>query len=181
VRIYADAPPGDLPGYSKWVANGTAFFEKGGFSARASVRYRSSFNGEVSGFAANRVFRRAKPETILDGQVGYEFQPESFLRGLSVYLQGLNLTDEPFITTNPGEDLQVIDYQRFGRRFMLGATYKFGAAPPAAAPLVAPPPPPPPPPPATQTCADGSVVLATEACPVPPPPPPPPPPAPERG
>jgi hypothetical protein len=42
-----------------------------------------------------------------------------------------------------------------------------------------PPPPPPPPPPATQTCADGSVILATDACP--PPPPPPPPPAPERG
>ena len=38
-----------------------------------------------------------------------------------------------------------------------------------------------PPPPATQTCPDGSVILATETCPVPPPPPPPPPPAPERG
>ena len=50
-----------------------------------------------------------------------------------------------------------------------------------AAPVeAAPPPPPPPPPPATQTCPDGSVILATEACPVPPPPPPPPP-APERG
>jgi opacity protein-like surface antigen len=49
---------------------------------------------------------------------------------------------------------------------------------PAAAP---PPPPPPPPPPATQTCPDGSVILATDACPMPPPPPPPPPPAPERG
>ena len=47
------------------------------------------------------------------------------------------------------------------------------AAPiPAAAP--APPPPPPPEPPATQTCADGSVILATAACPAPPPPPPPP-------
>jgi outer membrane receptor protein involved in Fe transport len=52
---------------------------------------------------------------------------------------------------------------------------KVEAAPPP------PPSPPPPPPPATQTCADGSVILATEACPVPPPPPPPPPPAPERG
>jgi opacity protein-like surface antigen len=42
---------------------------------------------------------------------------------------------------------------------------------------VPPPPPPPPPPPeapATQTCPDGSVILATSACPVPPPPPPPP-------
>ena len=45
----------------------------------------------------------------------------------------------------------------------------------------APPPPPPPPPPPTQTCPDGSVILATDACPAPPPPPPPPPPTPERG
>ena len=58
-------------------------------------------------------------------------------------------------------------------------TYNFWTPPaPVEAP---PPPPPPPPPPATQTCPDGSVILATEACPVPPPPPPPPPPAPERG
>jgi OmpA-OmpF porin, OOP family len=54
-------------------------------------------------------------------------------------------------------------------------------------PLPPPPPPPvvvappPPPPPATQTCPDGSVILATDACPLPPPPPPPPPPEPERG
>jgi opacity protein-like surface antigen len=43
---------------------------------------------------------------------------------------------------------------------------------PAAAP--APPPPPPPEAPATQTCPDGSVILATSVCPAPPPPPPPP-------
>jgi opacity protein-like surface antigen len=61
--------------------------------------------------------------------------------------------------------------------------YNFGpdAAPPAAAPPPPPPSPPPPPPPATQTCPDGSVILATDVCPAPPPPPPPPPPTPERG
>jgi opacity protein-like surface antigen len=62
--------------------------------------------------------------------------------------------------------------------------YNFGpeAAPPPPPALIPPPPPAaPPPPPATQTCPDGSVILATDACPVPPPPPPPPPPAPERG
>ena len=56
-------------------------------------------------------------------------------------------------------------------------------------PVVAPPPPPPPPPmappppppPATQTCPDGSVILATDVCPLPPPPPPPPAPEPIRG
>jgi hypothetical protein len=53
--------------------------------------------------------------------------------------------------------------------------YSFGgvAAPPPPPP--SPPPPPPPPAPATQTCPDGSVILATSACPAPPPPPPPPP------
>ncbi|QNM82813.1 porin family protein [Sphingomonas sabuli] len=56
--------------------------------------------------------------------------------------------------------------------------YNFGA--PAAAPVYVAPPPPPPAP-ATQTCPDGTVILATEVCPAPPPPPPPPPPAPERG
>lgn len=119
------APSTDLPGYSKWVANGTAYFEKWGFNARASVRYRSSFIGEVSGFAANRVRRRAAPETIVDGQIGYDFQPGSALEGLSLYIQGQNLTDEPFITYNPGDSRQIIDYQRYGRRFLAGFTYKF--------------------------------------------------------
>ncbi|MGN6156088.1 MAG: outer membrane protein [Sphingomicrobium sp.] len=62
--------------------------------------------------------------------------------------------------------------------------YKFGAPEPAPAPIpAAAPPPPPPPAPATQTCPDGSVILATDVCPAPPPPPPPPPapPAGERG
>jgi opacity protein-like surface antigen len=55
--------------------------------------------------------------------------------------------------------------------------YNFNApATPAPIPAAAPAPPPPPPPEAsaTQTCPDGSVILATSACPAPPPPPPPP-------
>ena len=55
--------------------------------------------------------------------------------------------------------------------------YNFNApSAPAPIPAAAPAPPPPPPPeaPATQTCPDGSVILATSACPAPPPPPPPP-------
>ena len=52
-------------------------------------------------------------------------------------------------------------------------TYNFSAPAVAAAPVVEAPPPPPPAAPATQTCPDGSVILATSACPVPPPPPPP--------
>ena len=114
----------DLPGYSRWVANGTAFFEKWGFSARGSVRYRSTFIGEVSGFGANRTNRRAAPETIIDGQVGYDFGKNSLFQGLSLYIQGQNLTNEPFVTIDPPSG-QVIDYQRYGRRFLAGGTIKF--------------------------------------------------------
>jgi outer membrane immunogenic protein len=68
---------------------------------------------------------------------------------------------------------------------LLGIGVLFGS--PAEPVVVAPPPPLPPAPepvaPATQTCPDGSVILATDACPAPPVEmaPPPPPPAPERG
>jgi iron complex outermembrane recepter protein len=115
----------DLPGYSKWVVNGTLFFEKGGFNLRGSVRYRSTFVGEVSGFAANRTRRRAAGETIVDAQIGYDFQEGTMLQGLSLYVQGQNLTDQPFVTYNPGAPREVIDYQSYGRRFLAGFTYKF--------------------------------------------------------
>ncbi|MEG3182077.1 TonB-dependent receptor [Sphingomonas sp. LT1P40] len=119
------APVEDIPGYSKWVANGTAYFEKWGFNLRGSVRYRSSFLGEFSGLGAVRQRRRALSETIVDAQIGYDFQPGSALEGLSVFFQGSNLTDEPFVAINPGRPLEVMNHQRFGRRFQAGFTFKF--------------------------------------------------------
>ena len=80
-------------------------------------------------------------------------------------------TTDAFVTTNAEQKFR-------SHSLLLSLVYNFGAV---AEPLPPPPPPPPPPPaaPATQTCPDGSVILATSACP---PPPPPPPPAPvERG
>ena len=73
------------------------------------------------------------------------------------------------------------------RLVRIGLDVTFGGRRPAPPPppLELAPPPPPPEAPAAQTCADGSVILATAVCPVPPPPPPPPPPVPaptgERG
>lgn len=171
--------PSVIPGYSKWVANLTAFYEKKGFSARGSMRYRSSFQGDFVLFSGSLDRQQVLAETIFDAQVGYDFQPSSALSGLSVYVQGQNLTDERqatiAIASSPDSWLK---YQTYGRRFLIGASYKFGAKK-VAPPEVTPPPPPPPPPPMI-TCADGTVVEATATCP-PPPPPPPPPPTPERG
>jgi iron complex outermembrane receptor protein len=114
----------DLPGYSKWVASLTGYFEKNGFSARTSLRYRSSFLGELSGFGGDLTRRRANGETIVDAQIGYEFQEGSPMHGVTVLVQGTNLTDAPFRTFNPGNENQVIDYQTYGRRFLFGVSYK---------------------------------------------------------
>ena len=113
-----------LPGLSKWVASGTAYYEKSGFQARISYRYRSSFLGEVAGLSAAPTFRTAKAEGILDAQIGYEFQSGP-LTGLSILLQGKNLTDQPFVTYQNDDKRQVIDYQRYGRDYYLGLSYKF--------------------------------------------------------
>jgi len=125
IKPSPNAPAEDIPGYSKWVVNGTAYFEKWGFSARGSARYRSTFVGELSGFGGNRQRRRALDETIIDAQVGYEFQKGTALEGLSIFVQGQNLTDERFSTVDPGYDLAVIDYQSYGRRFLAGASFRF--------------------------------------------------------
>ncbi|HEX8573252.1 MAG TPA: TonB-dependent receptor [Allosphingosinicella sp.] len=126
IRETPTSAPEPIPGYSKWVANGTAFFERAGFSARGSVRHRTSFLGELSGFGGNRTRRQALGETIVDAQIGYEFQEGSRFQGLSLYLQGQNLTDERFATIfDPDNRLTVIDYQIYGRRFLAGFNYKF--------------------------------------------------------
>ena len=114
-----------IPGYSKWVANGTLFYENGGFNARGSVRHRSRFLGDFVSYNGQPDRRFAVPETIVDGQVGYDFK-NGRLNGLSIYLQGLNLTDSPFKAVNANyNQLQTSEYQTYGRRFLAGFTYKF--------------------------------------------------------
>ena len=114
-----------IPGYSKWVANGTAYYEKNGFNARGSVRHRSSFLADFTGFGGSPTRRRARAETIIDAQIGYDFEGGA-LDGLSIYLQGQNLTNQPFVSQfDVPVPEAVIDYQEYGRRFLAGFTYKF--------------------------------------------------------
>jgi iron complex outermembrane recepter protein len=124
VRPNPNADPEDLPGYSRWVGNITGYFEQAGFSIRASARHRSSFVGELRGFGGGNERRRALAETVIDAQVGYEFQSGP-LQGLSLLAQATNLTDEPFVTIDgPGDGRRIIDYQRYGRRFLFGISYR---------------------------------------------------------
>jgi iron complex outermembrane receptor protein len=173
---------GVLPGFSKWVYNVTGYYEKNGFQARASYRHRSAFKGEVVALFSNLGSVLIQPDAQLDAQVGYTFQPGSRLDGLGIVLQVGNLLNSPYRTYYDVNGVQTLEnFEKYGRSWLLGASYHFPTRTPVVAAPPLPPPPPPAPAPATQTCADGSVILATDACPAPPAPPPPPAPAPERG
>jgi iron complex outermembrane receptor protein len=117
-------PSRPIEGLSEQVSNVTVYYERNGFQARVSNRYRSEFLGEVAGFGNGRTFRTVGEESIIDAQIGYEFQSGP-LEGLSVLLQGNNLTDEEFVTLNNNLETQPIDYQVYGSTYLIGINYRF--------------------------------------------------------
>ena len=116
--------PTPVPGLSETVANLTVYYESHGFQARVSDRYRSDYLGEVAGFGNGRTLRSVAAENVVDAQIGYEFQSGP-LENLSVLAQVNNLTDEPFKTFQNGDERQTIDFQRYGRTFLVGLSYKY--------------------------------------------------------
>ena len=91
----------DIPGYSDTVWSSDVFYEKNGFQAKLSARYRSGFLSEVQNFDGSLSGAEARSETILDAQIGYTFEDRNdFLNGLGFQFEVFNLTNEPFVTQN---------------------------------------------------------------------------------
>ena len=149
------------------------------------VRHERTSDDETLAGAPPIVSRNIKAQHYLDLATTYTLFDRVNLRA------GVNNVfdnDPPLITSSSGScptgpcsgNTYPGTWDALGRLLYVGATIDF--APPRRAPVESEPvvaPPPPPPAPATQTCADGSVILATDTCPLRPPPPPPA--APERG
>lgn len=112
-----------LPGLSKNVSNLTFYYEKSGFSARVSRRWRSDFVGEITAFANTRALRFVSGEAVVDAQVGYTFR-DGKLKGLGLLLQAYNLTDSAYRTYRETH-AQIEEFQRYGRTYLLGANYRF--------------------------------------------------------
>jgi iron complex outermembrane receptor protein len=123
-----------IAGLSEKVAQITVYYERHGFSARVSNRYRSENRQYITTFgppnqggdvSPNGGFSMAQPESVFDGQVSYTFQGDSRFKNLSLFLQGYNLTNEPLITYNNNDPRQVINHQKYGASYSFGAAYKF--------------------------------------------------------
>jgi iron complex outermembrane receptor protein len=87
-----------LPGLSKRVTNLRMYYEKNGFQFAWAARRRSDFLGQISDYQDNAQLTFVKGETIIDLQASYEFQ-QSFLKGLSVYVQANNWNNTPTRST----------------------------------------------------------------------------------
>jgi TonB-dependent receptor len=110
-----------LPGLSKTVWSATFYYEHDGFAARIATHARSKYIGEVTNFANDRAFKFVKGDQITDFQTSYEFGGR--YQGLSVLFQVNNLTNAPYVAYQRSE-AQLIDYQTYGRQYLLGVNYK---------------------------------------------------------
>ena len=123
----------NIPGLSGTVYNITGYYEKNGFQARISQRFRSGFKGEVVQLFATRGFTEILDDKQVDAQIGYTVQSGS-LEGLGVLFQVNNLTNTPYRTrlgldgggtrTSDGGSL-LETYEKYGRQFLLGVNYRF--------------------------------------------------------
>ncbi len=114
-----------IPGLSARVFQGTAYFEKSGFSARISANKRSKWVSEDRGGSNSIAPFNRNGQTLVDAQIGYDFVGSGigYLQGLRVSLQAQNLTNERDTYTDANSGL-VTRNETFGRNFMLNLTYK---------------------------------------------------------
>lgn len=112
-----------LPGLSRRVTNLRAYYEKSGLQLAVAARTRSAFLGSISDFQDNNQLVFIKGETTVDVQVGYEFQGGP-AKGLTVLLQGANVTNAPYVEVNPANGSETVR-KKFGTVWSLGANYKF--------------------------------------------------------
>ncbi|WP_028918620.1 TonB-dependent receptor [Pseudoxanthomonas suwonensis] len=115
--------PISLPGLSDRVYNWTLYYERNGFEARVNQRRRSDFIGEIGNFNGNRTLRYVVGENITDAQVSYTFSSGS-LAGMTLLLQGSNLTNEAYRTYAGSKD-RPLEYIEWGRTILFGVNYRF--------------------------------------------------------
>ncbi|MFT4075035.1 MAG: TonB-dependent receptor [Asticcacaulis sp.] len=115
----------DVPGLSKKVINTTIYYEKYGFSARLSNRYRGDFLGEVPNYTNTLENQWVHSESILDAQLGYAFQSGP-LKGISLSFSAQNLTNEPFtLYQGKGQRDHILRQEKYGSSYLFGVNYRY--------------------------------------------------------
>jgi TonB-dependent receptor len=130
VQVGTSTPINGLSGRSNSL---TVYYEKHGFSARVSQRYRSPFTATTRDIFFRPTTRSQGADKVVDMQLGYAFDDAGAYKGLSVLLQVNNLTDTTTINYKTPGNVDVPDptqlvpnyTYRFGRQILAGLNYKF--------------------------------------------------------
>ncbi len=117
----------DIPGLSKKIYQATLYYERNGFEARLSGRYRDSYATEFYGLSMALTPTTDQGATIWDAQIGYDFGAAGHARldGLRITLQAQNLTNETTVSAADDDSRRVNRYQNFGANYLLGVNYRF--------------------------------------------------------
>lgn len=129
VVVNSSTPINGLSGRSNSL---TVYYEKHGFSARVSQRYRSAFTATTRDIFFRPTTRSQGADKVVDMQLGYTFDDAGTYKGLSVLLQVNNLTDTGTVNYKspsgeaPDATQLVPNFTyQFGRQTLLGVNYKF--------------------------------------------------------
>jgi len=114
-----------LPGLSPKVRSMTGYYERFGFSARLSERWRSPYVGSVASLFAQRAYTQIDEDRQLDASVGYEFKSGP-AKGLSIQVLAYNLNESPYrtIVQTGGFSVPGI-WETYGRTILVGGSYKY--------------------------------------------------------
>jgi TonB-dependent receptor len=85
-RAIQGAPSGNFPGASRNNYNGSAYYEKYGFSARVAMTYRSSYVSQLGTLGTSWI---TDPQREVDASLGYKFN-----RYVELMFTGSNLTGQ---------------------------------------------------------------------------------------
>ncbi len=121
-----------LNGLSGTSDSVTLYYEKSGFSARVSERYRAPFTATTRDIYGNDTTRQQDADRVVDVQLGYAFESGAY-KGLSLMLQVNNVTNhftqdrQSAGTTNVPDPTQLVPNYRYyyGRQLLAGVNYKF--------------------------------------------------------
>ncbi len=115
-----------VPGLSEESYSSTVYWERGGFQARVSWTKRDKFSTETPQLSLALTPTVDQGAELIDAQIAYDFGLGGFdvLDGLTISLQGQNLSDEDTLQTD-SDARQVTKSQSFGANYLLGINYKF--------------------------------------------------------
>jgi iron complex outermembrane receptor protein len=122
-----------IEGMSGEVSAISAYYEKNGWTARIGQRYRSRYIAQVRSVWVTNSATAIEAERITDMKLGYGWESGA-LKGLSVDFEIGNLTNAPYrtllnddsYTEATGKQLLMpAAYSQYGRRYLLGLSYKY--------------------------------------------------------